>query len=295
MKCPPFGYYSATSADEAVSLLSELGSDAKVLAGGQSLIPLLALRLSRPSHLVDVNPITELSFLDCSSELSIGALTRHRAVETAPGLNSAPWQAFGEAARFVGHLPIRTRGTFGGSLAHGDPSAEFPLLAVTLDAEVRVRSTKATRSIQAAQFFTGFLTTALEADELVVDMRVGAPPPGAVTAFEEFAERAGDFAIAAICCGVALGEKGECTWARVGVGGVGPVPLRVGAAEECLLGSELSSSAIAEASDAVATSLEPTSDARADALFRRELMSELTSRALVRLRKQLEEHPSAVS
>lgn len=286
MKCPAFGYSAVTSAEEATALLGELGDDAKVLAGGQSLIPLLSLRLARPGYLVDINGIEELSFLECEHDLRVGAMTRHRAVEQASMLQHGQWAAFGEAARLVGHLPIRIRGTLGGSLAHGDPSAEFPLVAVTMDGELTVQSKAGKRLIPAAEFFQGFLSTSLEPDELLAGMRVAAPPPGTVTAFEEFAERSGDFALAAVCCGVCLGEDGTCSWARIGVGGVASTPVRLGEAEQALMGSRLTDSTIDEACAVVAGSLEPTTDSKADATFRRELMSLLTGRALRRLREQ---------
>jgi CO/xanthine dehydrogenase FAD-binding subunit len=247
---------------------------------------LLNLRLARPDYLVDINGVEDLSLLECERDLWVGAMTRHRVVEQAPKLQRGEWAAFGEAAQLIGHLPIRVRGTLGGSLAHGDPSAEFPLVAVTLDGEVTARSKTSKRLIPAAEFFHGFLTTSLEPDELLVGLRVAAPPPGAVTAFEEFAERAGDFAIAAVCCGVCLDEGGTCSWARIGVGGVASTPVRLGEAEHVLMGSRLTDSAIDEACAVAAGSLEPTTDSKADATFRRELVSLLTGRALRRLRDQ---------
>lgn len=286
MKCPAFGYSAVTSVEEATALLSEFGDDAKVLAGGQSLVPLLSLRLARPGYLVDINGIEDLSLLECEQDLLVGAMTRHRAVEQAPKLQRGQWAAFSEAARLVGHLPIRIRGTLGGSLAHADPSAEFPLVAVTMDGELIARSKTSRHLIPAAEFFQGFLTTSLEPDELLVGMRVAAPPPGTVTAFEEFAERSGDFAIVAVCCGVCLDEGGMCSWARIGVGGVASTPVRLGEAEQALVGSRLTDSAIDEACAVVAGSLEPITDSKADAPFRRELMSLLTGRALRRLRNQ---------
>jgi carbon-monoxide dehydrogenase medium subunit/6-hydroxypseudooxynicotine dehydrogenase subunit alpha len=282
MKPPPFAYLRAGSADEAVELLAGLGDEAKVLAGGQSLIPLMSFRLARPTHLVDVNAARELDFIRIQDgTLAIGALTRHVSIERSQEL-TGPWSAFTEAAPHVGHYPIRVRGTFGGSISHGEPTAEFPLIALTLDAEVVARSRAGTRAIPAGRFFQGVFTTDLRPDELLVEVRVPRPPAGAVTVFDEFSERAGDFALASVCLGVAF--RGDAVdWARVGLGGVAPTPMRSSAAEAVLTGSPLREDVIEEAVRAAAAECDPVSDIHADGEFRRHLVATLLERALRRV------------
>jgi carbon-monoxide dehydrogenase medium subunit/6-hydroxypseudooxynicotine dehydrogenase subunit alpha len=283
VKAPPFAYARANSPEEAVSLLAEAGDDAKVLAGGQSLVPLLSFRLARPSVLVDVNPLTELDYLrisDNGTGLAVGALCRHSALERRPDLQG-PWRAFAEAVPLIGHYPIRARGTVGGSIAHADPSAELPVLCLAFDAEIDAAGPHGRRAISASDFFRGPFSTALAADELLVEARFPAPPAGARTVFEEFSERAGDFALASVCAGV-LVEDGRCTWARIALGGVGPTPLRATAAEQALVGSELEDAAVAEAAELAAGACDPRSDFHASSEFRKELVRELTCRALLR-------------
>lgn len=286
MKPPPFGYARPESVSEATALLHDLGSDAKVLAGGQSLVPLLNFRLAQPTHLVDVNGLTSLGTLDCRSGLSIGALVRHRVLEREPVLREAPWAAFAEGISMVGHLPVRVRGTIGGSLAHADPSAELALLAATYGGSVRAESAHGSREIGIGDFFRGFLATALEPTELLTEVHVDQPPEGAVSAFEEFAERSGDFAIIAVCGVVALGDDGWCSWARLGVAGAEPSPRRATDAEDSLMGRDLSDAAIEDAASTVERSFEPMSDSRADTAYRRELMRLLTARVLRRIRER---------
>lgn len=284
MKPPPFAYASAGSVEEAVSLLAGAGADAKILAGGQSLVPLLAFRLARPSVLVDVNPLAELAYLRVGNGdgLAIGALCRHVALERSPEL-TGPWQAVAEAAPLIGHYPIRVRGTAGGSIAHADPSAELPVLCAAYEAELEVLGPAGRRAIAAADFFRGPFTTSLAPDEVLLEARLPAPPDGARTAFEEFSERAGDFALASVCAGVAF-EGRRCTWSRLALGGVGPTPLRATAAEQALAGSDLGEEAVAEAAQLAADACDPRSDFHASGEFRKELVAELTRRALGRLR-----------
>jgi CO/xanthine dehydrogenase FAD-binding subunit len=285
MKAPPFAYARAESAEEAVALLAEAGDEAKILAGGQSLVPLLNFRLARPSVLVDVNPLAELDYLRIGANgdgIAVGALCRQAALERSARLGR-PWQAVAEAAPLIGHYPIRARGTVGGSIAHGDPAAEIPLLCVAFDAEVDAVGPRGTRTVAAADFFRGPFSTSLAPDELLVGVRIPAPPDGAQTAFEEFSERAGDFALASVCAGVVL-EDGRCTWACLALGAVGPAPLRASDAERALVGSSLDDAAIAETASLAAGACDPPSTFHASSEFRRELVADLTRRALERLR-----------
>lgn len=281
MKLPPFAYRRARALDEALALLSEHGADAKLLAGGQSLLPLMSLRMLAPSYLVDVSELGELQYVrDERSTLTVGAGTRHAALETAQ-LNGC-WGAFSDALPLIGHLPIRTRGTIGGSLAHADATAELPLLAMTFAANVLVRSVAGARETPAEAFFRGHLTTDLEPSEMVVEVRFPAPPVGAVSAFEEFSERAGDFALASACTVVAVDRAGVCTFGRVGVGAAGPRPLRSASAEGVLLGSQLDDETIRQAGEAALEDCTPRGGLHVSAEFRRELVATMVRRSLQR-------------
>ncbi|HLN05378.1 MAG TPA: xanthine dehydrogenase family protein subunit M [Acidimicrobiales bacterium] len=285
MKSPLFTYVRAASTEEALEALERSDGEARVLAGGQSLLPLLAFRLARPTVLVDVNPIRELDYLRVDGRdepLVIGALCRQARLERNDAL-AGPWQALREAVSLIGHLPIRVRGTVGGSIAHADPAAELSLLCVALDAEiVSVLSSHVRRSTPASTFFRGPFQTSLEPNELLVEVRFPLPPDGTRTVFEEFSDRAGDFALASVCAGVAL-EDGRCTWARVALGGVAPAPLRIPSAEDVLSGSSLEDEAIEEAAARASQSCQPGNDFHASSEFRRELAGELTRCALRRL------------
>lgn len=279
MKPAAFEFRRASTVEEAVGQLEELGDDAKLLAGGQSLVPMMNFRLVRPSALVDVTGIGGLQYVEGEGEgLRIGALTPHRWVE----LMEEPevLEGFGvlkRAARWVGHYPIRTRGTFGGSIAHADPSAEWCMLAVLLDAEIIVLGPGGERVIPASEFFYGFFMTALEPTEMVVEVRFPEPAPHA--AIQEFARRAGDFAIVAAAVSVDASE-GKSRSASVVLGGVADVPLRVEKAEKVLEGAELGAEAFEEAGREAARAIDPASDIHGSAVYRRDLASVLVKRAL---------------
>lgn len=279
MKPAAFEFRRASTVEEAVGQLEELGDDAKLLAGGQSLVPMMNFRLVRPSALVDVTGIGGLQYVEGEGEgLRIGALTPHRWVE----LMEEPevLEGFGvlkRAARWVGHYPIRTRGTFGGSIAHADPSAEWCMLAVLLDAEIIVLGPGGERVIPASEFFYGFFMTALEPTEMVVEVRFPEPAPHA--AIQEFARRAGDFAIVAAAVSVDASE-GKSRSASVVLGGVADVPLRVEKAEKVLEGAELGAEAFEEAGREAARAIDPASDIHGSAEYRRDLASVLVKRAL---------------
>lgn len=290
MKPPPFALTRAESPDQATALLHELGDEAKVLAGGQSLLPMMGLRMATPSHLVDVNRCVSLDYIRAGAgELAIGALTRHVVVERA-GLDG-PWAALAEAAPVIAHYPIRTRGTFGGSLSHADATAEWPLVALTLGARIVAQSSAGLRQIPAEQFFEGVFTTNLRPEELVVEARFPQPPAGAVSAFEEFSERAGDFALASVCVALACDDGGRCTWARVGLGAVAPVPVRSAAAEAVLVSAPMSPELVREAGAAAAADCAPRDGLHVSAAFRRELVATLVERALSRVASSFEGVP----
>jgi aerobic carbon-monoxide dehydrogenase medium subunit len=287
MKPPPFHYVRCYSAAEAVALLSGAGEDAKLLAGGQSLVPLLNFRLARPTLLVDVNRLHDLVYVHESAggELCIGALSRQASLERTE-LGSR-WDAIAEALPYVGHYPTRVRGTVGGSVAHADPSAEIPVLCLGFGAQLTLVGVRLQRTVQADGFFLGPFTTVIESDEMLTEVRLTPPPPGASTAFEEFSERHGDFALVSVFAGLQLAE-GRCSWVRLAVGGVGPAPIRASAAEAVLAGSRARDADLYEAADAVATCCSLGDDFHCSAATRADLARQIALRALVRARAKQE-------
>jgi aerobic carbon-monoxide dehydrogenase medium subunit len=281
MKPAKFDYHAPATIDEAVALLARYGGDAKVLAGGQSLMPMLNFRLARPAALVDVNRIAALAYIrEDNGTVAFGAMTRQRTIEFSPVV-AAKLPLLREATRWVGHLPIRSRGTIGGSIAHADPSAEYPAVLTALDGAVIVQGPRGRRTVPAGELFETYLTTTLAADELVVEVRLPAMPAGAGHAFEEFARRHGDFAIAGIAAMVARTETGRLT-VRLASAGAGPVPMRLRAAEEILERDGLTAPAIEAAAARAAELVQPDSDVHASADYRRHLTRVLTARAVRR-------------
>jgi CO/xanthine dehydrogenase FAD-binding subunit len=281
MKPPRFDYHRPASVEEAIDLLGRYGGDAKLLAGGQSLVPLLNFRMSRPAALIDLNRIDGLGYIRRDDgHVRLGAMTRQRAIEFSPVIReSIPLLA--DATRLVGHLPIRSRGTIGGSLAHADPSAEYPAVLAALGGDVVARGPRGERSIAPERLFRGYLTTALEPDEVLVEVRLPVSPPGAGYAFEEFCRRHGDFAIAGIAALVACAD-GRCSFARLAAAGVAGTPVRLGSAEEILEREGVSESAIDAAAARASELVDPESDLHASAAYRRHLIRVLTARALRR-------------
>jgi len=281
VKPAKFDYFAPASVDDALALLTRYGGEAKILAGGQSLVPLLNFRLSRPAALIDINRIPELAYIrPHDGEVRIGAMTRQRTIEFA-GLIAERIPLLTEATRWVGHLPIRSRGTIGGSLAHADPSAEYPAVLTALAGSVVARGPKGERIIAADEFFQTYLTTSLTADEILTEVRLPAAPAGAGYAFEELARRHGDFALVGIAAVIA--RQGErCTMARLATSGAGPVPLRLRAAEEILERDGLGDAAIEAAARRASELVNPDSDIHASADYRRHLAGVLTQRAVKR-------------
>ena len=281
MKPPPFAYHAPTQLDEALALLERYGDDAKVLAGGQSLMPLLNFRLSYPSALIDINRVAELSYLrQENGQVCIGALTRQRTIEFSE-LVRGQLPLLYEATMLVGHLPIRTRGTIGGSLAHADPAAEYPAVALVLDADLVLQSPEGQRRVSAEEFFVSYLTTALAPNEVVTEIRFSPTPPTSGWAFEEVARRHGDFALAGVA-GVIDADGEQCRTARLAAAGVGPTPIRLRAAEDILVQEGVTEQSIQRAAAKAAELVEPDSDIHASADFRRHLTEVLTRRAIQR-------------
>ena len=281
MKPPRFDYHAPATVDEAVDLLGRYGGDAKVLAGGQSLMPMLNFRLTRPAALIDINRIAPLAYVrEDNGTVALGAMTRQRTIEFSP-LVARRLPLLAEATRWVGHLPIRSRGTIGGSIAHADPSAEYPAVLTALDGTVVVQSSRGRRTLKAGELFETYLTTRLAADELLVEVRLPAMLGGCGYAFEEFARRHGDFAIVGIAAMIER-DGARCTMARLATAGAGPVPTRLREAETILEHDGLGDAAIAAAAARAAELVTPDGDVHATATYRRHLTGVLTARALRR-------------
>ena len=289
MKPAPFRYARPRNLADAVELLAAADHDVKILAGGQSLVPMLNLRLVRPAVLIDLNSVPGLDHIAPGADggLIIGALVRHAALaDSAPVIERAPLLA--EAARHIGHAAIRHRGTLGGSLAHADPAAELPAALVALDAELVLHGPRGARTIQAPEFFRGLMTTALAPDEILIEIHV--PPQGPGWGFAEVVRRTGDYALAGVVAlvGRTTGSSGRCESARLVGFGVGDRPLRFTAAEEILTSQGLDPvAAVARAAAAAADACDPPDDVHASAEYRRHLAAVLTedavSQALTRL------------
>ena len=279
MKPPPFKYHRPASAAEAVALMATHRDDAKLLAGGQSLVPLLNFRMLRPGVLVDINRVAEFDFVaDHAGGLRIGALTRHHTLEMSP-LVRGRFPVLAAAMTHVAHLAIRNRGTIGGSLAHADPAAELPMLALLLDAAIHTSSARGARTHAAGDFFLGPLTTALVPDEMVTEIFFPALPPNTGWGFEEVALRHGDFAIAAAAATMTL-SGATITGVRVAVMGVDATPLRLREVEAMLLDQRFAPELVAAAAQQARDTVQPNSDLRGSADFRRHLVAVLTERVL---------------
>jgi aerobic carbon-monoxide dehydrogenase medium subunit len=280
VKPSPFAYYAPTSVEEALGLLSSLGDDAKLLAGGQSLGPMLNLRLASPSALVDLNRIDGLDYLRVNDEgtLALGPLTRHRTVEHAESIRTG-WPLLHEAMPFVGHLAIRNRGTAGGSIAHADPAAELPAAVIALKGELVLEGPNGRRSVGAESFFSTFLTTCLAADEMLREIRVPASASRSGQCWMEFSPRAGDYAIVGVAVSVRLDTAGRYEAARVVYAGTADVPVLADATRQMV--GEAPSDALHEAvGQEAAASARPSSDLMASEAHRRHLVRVLTRRAL---------------
>lgn len=279
MKPAAFRYFAPRTIDEAVDLLAEYGDDGKVLAGGQSLVPAMNFRLARPASLIDINRIGGLDYvIEQGGALCIGALARHARFET-PVTGGALAGFLPLVARQIAHLPIRTRGTFAGSLAHADPASEWCLLASVLDAELVIASRRGTRRLQPEAYFIGPLTTALEPDELLTEIRLPLLDDRWRTGFAEFSRRQGDYALAMAAALLRI-EAGRVVEARLGIGGTADRPIRIAAAEQLLVGTEGGLEDRREAGRIAAAAIEPLVDAQASAEYRRELAHTMMERAL---------------
>lgn len=280
MKFPAFEYASPTTLGEAVALLHARRDDAMVLAGGQSLMPILAFRMAAPGLLVDLRRVPNLGDIAIEDAgVRLGARVRWRDIERHPAL-AAAHPLLAEATRHIAHYQVRNRGTVGGSLALADPAAELPGVAVACDAEIAISGPTDDRNVAAADFFHGPMTTALEPDEILVELRLPPWPPARRWAFLEFARRRGDFALAGIALYYDIDADGCATGAHIGVIGASDRPHRLSAAEAAIDGTTVGADAIAAAAKAAAGAVEPMTDHHAPADYRRALVETLVERAL---------------
>lgn len=280
MKPAPFQYHAPRSVAETIDSLASYDGDAKLLAGGQSLLPLLSLRFSAPSAIVDLNGVDSLAYHRIESQdLVVGALCRHRDIELDSELRRR-CPAIADAVSTIGHVSIRNRGTVVGSIVHADPSAEWPALALLFDASVHVVGLNTTRSIPAENFFEGFLTTDLAPDEVVTEIRFQLPPTSAGSAFAELARRHGDFAMVGVGAVLDVSPEETVRSARIALIGVGEKAIRVREAEAFLTGREPDEAAFAEVAALVAESVDPPSDIHATSSYRRRLADVLTRKVL---------------
>jgi carbon-monoxide dehydrogenase medium subunit len=280
MKTAPFEYHAPRTVDEVLSLLAEHGDEAKVLAGGQSLVPLLAMRLARPSQLVDINEVDGLSYIRASdgNGVAFGTLTRERDAEHSP-LVAERLPVLADALPLIGHVSIRNRGTMGGSMAHADASAELPAVAVVTGADMVVRSSAGERVVPADEFFVGHFTTSMADEELLTEVRVPSGPPGAGWAFYEIARRHGDFALVGVAAMLSL-EGDRIGDARLALIGVADRAVRAPDAEAALRGQPATDDTFAAAAREATKDLEPATDMHGSAEFRRHLAAVGTRRAL---------------
>ncbi len=280
MKLPPFDYACPTTLPEAVQLLASGDGDAKALAGGQSLMPMLAFRLAHPTLLVDLRKVADLRGIRISEKgVTLGAMVRWRDIEDDKRLETAH-PLLKAAIAHVAHYQIRNRGTVGGSIAHADPAAEMPGIAMTCDAEIAVVGKSGARVFQAADFFQGALTTALEPDQIIVEVRLPFWPQGRRWGFQEFARRRGDFAMAAAAVFYDQDQSGKAMNAHVGVVGVADRPLRLAGVEDVLNGQLIDEATITKAEAAASAAVDPQDDIHASAAYRRALVGTMVERAL---------------
>lgn len=280
MKPAPFEHFAPESVEEAIDLLGQHGDTGKVLAGGQSLGPLLNMRLATPEVIIDINHLKELSYIrHRKGRLEVGALARQRAIERSPVIPER-WPLLYEAAPYIGHATLRNRGTICGSLAHADPAAELPAVATALDAKLRVIGPEGERTASPDEFFQSYMTTSLKPEELLAEVRFPPTLPSTGTAWIEVARRHGDYALVGVAAVLTLREDSACEEARLVYTGVTPVPFDAREASGLLVGEQPNEEAFAAAAESAATLGEPGSDVHATAGYRRHLVRVLTRRAL---------------
>lgn len=279
VKPAPFEYHAPESIADALAVLAEHGDEAKPLAGGQSLVPMLALRLTRFGHLVDLNRVPELSGVERKNGmLVVGAMTRQAAVERSEAAAAVP--LLGLATPLIGHFQIRNRGTVGGSIAHADPAAELPAVALALDAQLEIASPSGTRLESASDFFVGTWTTSVGDEELLVGVHFPVWSDRSGFAVDEVARRLGDFALVGVTCGVELDESGNIGRAAIALLGMASTPVRASAAEAALVGANPSAADLTEIAQLAVANLDPPEDIHASSAYRHSVGAHVVARAL---------------
>jgi len=280
MKPSVFEYFTPFTVPEAVELLQRHGDEAKIIAGGQSLVPMMNFRVARPKALIDINKIRDLDYIrEEKDELVIGGLVRERTLEVSP-LVKKKCPILAEAISYIGHLPIRTRGTIGGSLVHADPSAEIPVVICGLGGKMKVVGPSGARTLGADEFFLTYLTSAMEPAEVLVEVRVPTLPTNAGWSFMELSRRHGDFGIVVVASILFMENKERCRKASIALGGVAPTPIKAAEAENLLAGRGLTEALITEAGVKAAQATDPESDYHASAEYRKDMARVFTQRSL---------------
>jgi CO/xanthine dehydrogenase FAD-binding subunit len=279
MKPAPFKYMIARTLDEALAAKAEYGDEARFLAGGQSLVPTMNFRMATPAVLIDINPLSELSGVKANGVTRIGALTRYRMLEADPAI-AQHQPIMIEALPHIAHPQIRNRGTLGGNLSHADPASEMPAIVLALRGTLHLRSARAERQVAANDFFIGALETAIQPDEMLVEITLPHHPANTGSCFMEVARRQGDFAMAGIAAIVTRGADGTCTNARLAFCGVAEKPFHADDAAQSLIGSRLDAAAIKHAAELAMAALDPPGNSHADPSYQRHLAGVLTRRAL---------------
>jgi aerobic carbon-monoxide dehydrogenase medium subunit len=283
---PTFEYFRPATIPEAIALLKQYGEDAKILSGGQSLIPMMKLRLARPGFLVDINRISGLSYIkEQGGYLKIGGLTRESELEASPVILSK-YPLLHDTASVIADPHVRNLATVGGNLAHGDPANDHPATMLALGAQVLATGVAGERTIGIDDFFVSLFTTALKQGEILTEIRIPVPPPRSGGAYFKLERKVGDFATAAVAVQVALDEKGVCHKVGIGLTNVGPKPVRAKKAEDFLHGKKLDDATIKQAAQLAAADAQPTSDLRGPAEYKKGVIKELAGRALLRARER---------
>lgn len=279
---PSFEYFRPSTIPEAIALLKEYGDEAKILSGGQSLIPMMKLRLARPAYLIDINRIAGLSYIkEEGGLLKIGGLTREAELEASP-LIAANYPILSDTTRVIADPQVRNLATVGGNLAHGDPANDHPATMLALGAQIVATGPSGARTIRIEDFFLSLFTTALEAGEILTEIRIPIPPPHSGGSYFKLERKVGDFATAAVAAQLTLDDKGAVQNVGIGLTNVGPKPLKAGKAESVLRGKKVDAALLAQAAQLAADEAQPSSDLRGPAEYKRGLVKELARRALSR-------------
>ncbi len=277
-----FEYFSPRTLEEAIGLLHKLGPDAKLLSGGQSLIPMMKLRIVSPQHIVDINRIPDLDYINESDgHLRIGALAREHQLETSDVI-SKKLPILADTAKFIADPLVRSQATVCGNLAHGDPANDHPATMLALGARVVATGPNGQREIEVKDFFPGLFTTALEPEEILTEIRIPMPPPNSGGAYLKLERKVGDFATAGVAAQIALDDNGNCKQAGIGLTNVGMTPIKATKTETFLTGKTLDQATINEAAEIAASESQPMDDVRGSADYKRDLVRVLTARALTR-------------